>query len=142
MDHMIREIICKYAAISIANDTIVKNKAIELIGGNRGMLQRQNIAELLSNKKMMSGTTFAILEAVQNNLGLNTHQLSLLASYRSKILDLRTTAAHAKEATCESTGQSMLTFKNIEYKRDGIDELCKIIVSHEKNILSILNELN
>jgi hypothetical protein len=44
-----------------------------------------------------------------------------------------------KEVTCDETGQSMLKFKNVEYKRSGIDDICKTIVNHEKNIQSILD---
>ena len=48
--------------------------------------------------------------------------------------------AHAtKEAFCQTTGQSMLEFKDVEYKRRDIDNICKTIVNHENNIQSILD---
>ncbi len=142
MDHMIIEILCKYSAISAVHNDEVKNKTVELIAPRRIPLQTRlknnPIEELLKNKNMMSGKLFSVLEIIKGNLGLSQQQLSLLNTYRSKILDLRGSAAHAKEATCQTTGQSMLKFKNVEYKRNDIDELCRTIVSHEKNIQSIL----
>jgi hypothetical protein len=145
MDHMIREIICKYSQINTNNEDQVKNKAVNLILNsnassasiNRNKLQ--GVEELLNNSKMMSGKLFSVLEEIKANLELVPAQSSLLDNYRTQVLDLRTSAAHAKEATCDETGQSMLKFKNVEYKRSGIDDICKTIVNHEKNIQSILD---
>ena len=146
MDHMIREILCKYNSVNAAQMNEIKNKAVQLIGyknpAQKTTLENSPIEDLLNHKKMMSGKLFSILGTIKSNLGLSDKQKELLSSYRSEILDLRTTAAHAKEATCQDTGQSMLKFKNVEYKRGGIDGICKTIVSHENNIQSILEEMN
>jgi len=147
MDHMIREILCKYSAASIAQQDEIKDKAVDLINSRASQPQKtrmkaQSVEDLLNHKKMMSGRLFSVFDAIKRNLGLTQQQQDLLSSYRSKVLDLRTTAAHAKEATCPTTGQSMLKFNNIEYKRRDIDELCKTIVSHENNIQSILEGIN
>ena len=146
MDHMIREILCKYSAASEAQMNEIKNKAVQLIRpqsqAQRTILENTPIEDLLNHKNMMSGRLFGILEQIKNSLGLSVLQRNLLSSYRSKILELRTTAAHAKEATCQTTGQSMLKFNNIEYKRHDIDDICKTIVSHENNIQSILEGMH
>jgi hypothetical protein len=147
MDHMIREILCKYSAVNTAQKDEIRNTSVDLINrqasqSQKNRMETQSVEVLLNNKNMMSGKLFSVLEAIKSNLGLSSQQLVLLNSYRSKILDLRTTAAHAKEATCQSTGESMLKFKNEEYKRSGIDDICKTIVSHENNIQSILTGMN
>lgn len=147
MDHMIIEIICKYGITGTTETNLVKNKAIELINPRATAAQKANlvlrsIEDLLSHKNMMSGKLFSILELIKDNIELSNEQQSLLATYRIDILDLRTTAAHAKEATCQATGQSMLKFKNVEYKRCDIDNICKKIVEHENSIKSILDNLN
>jgi len=146
MDHMIREILCKYSSANTAQMDEIKNKAIQLIGfrnpAQKTSLESTPIEDLLNHKNMMSGKLFGVLEIIKSNLGLSSQQQGLLSSYRSKILDLRTTAAHAKEATCQATGQSMLKFKDVEYKRGDIDDICKTIVSHENNIQSILEGMN
>jgi len=144
MDHMIKEILCKYSTANAAQMDEIKNKAIDLINPRasqaiRTQMKTQSVEDLLNHKNMMSGKLFGVLGVIRDNLELTNQQQELLGLYRSKILDLRTTAAHAKEATCQITGQSMLAFKNIEYKRRDIDGLCKTIVSHENNIQSILD---
>lgn len=146
MDHMIREILYKYSEASASQSGEIKNSAIQKIRP-RGQVQRaaaesDSIRDLLCHKRMMSGSLFGILETIKNNLALTDHQQGLLSNYRSEILDLRTSAAHAKEETCNATGQSMLKFKDIEIKRGDIDDLCKTIVSHEKNIKSIYEGMN
>jgi hypothetical protein len=142
MDHMIIEILCKYSSDSPENDKEIKRKAVKLIAPKRqelqGRLERKPVEELLKDKNMMSGKLFSIFEMIKRKLGLSPQQLSLLGVYRPAILDLRTSAAHAKEATCETSGQSMLKFNEVEYKRRDIDGICKTIVSHENNIQSIL----
>jgi len=147
MDHTIREILCKYSSATTAQMDMVKDKIINRLDKRasqptKNQMKTQSVEELLNNSKMMSGKLFGALEDIKGNLSLSTQQQSLLSSYRSKILDLRTTAAHAKEATCQTTGQSMLKFKNVEYKRRDIDDICKTIVSHENNIQSILEGMN
>jgi CheY-like chemotaxis protein len=146
MDHMIREILCKYSAANIAQMDEIKNKAVQLIGhrnqAQKTTLENTPIEDLLNHKNMMSGKLFGVLEVIKSKLGLSDPQKGLLNSYRIKILDLRTTAAHAKEATCQTTGQSMLKFKDEEYKRGDIDAICKTIVSHENNIQSILDGMD
>ncbi|MCF6205073.1 MAG: hypothetical protein L3J59_15625 [Methylococcaceae bacterium] len=147
MDHMIREILYKYSATNTTQMDQVKNKAVHLINSrasqsSKDRLKRQSVEDLLNNKSMMSGKLFGTLEEIKSNLGLSRQQLDLLNSYRSAILDLRTTAAHAKEATCLTSGQSMLTFKNVEYKRGDIDDICKTIADHENNIQSILEGMS
>jgi len=147
MDHKIREIICKYSLGNTVQMNTIKDKVVDLIKPNASQTQRNNLKNqsvevLLNNKNMMSGKLFSVLEHIKNNLGLSTPQQDLLNSYRLQILDLRTTAAHAKEATCQTTGQSMLKFKRVEYKRGDIDDICTTIVSHENNIQSILNGMN
>jgi hypothetical protein len=145
MDHMIREILCKYAAVNATQMEEVKNKAIQQIGfrdiGQKSALENTPIEDLLNNKSMMSGKLFLVFKVIKSKLGLSNNQLKLLDNYKTMILDLRNTAAHAKEATCATTGQSMLKFKQVEYKRCGIDEICKTIVNHENNILSILDSI-
>jgi hypothetical protein len=147
MDHMIIEIICKYGIAGAVQTDLVKDEAIDLISSRataaqKARLRLLSIENLLTHKKMMSGRLFSILEIIKNNIGLSNNQKSLLSTYRTDILDLRTTAAHAKEATCQATGQSMLKFKNVEYKRCDIDNICKKIVEHENSIKSILDNLN
>jgi hypothetical protein len=147
MDNMIIDIICKYGTTGPTETSLVKNKAIELINPRattpqKAHLMLKSIEDLLSHKNMMSGRLFSILELIKDNIGLSDNQINLLSTYRTDILDLRTTAAHAKEATCQATGQSMLQFKNVEYKRCDIDNICKKIVEHENSIKSILDNLN
>jgi hypothetical protein len=142
MDHMIREILYKYSAADKTQMGEVKNEAIKTISYNTTQQQKilmgaKSIEDLLNDKRMMSGKLFSIFEKIKGKLKLSQQQLILLRSYRKDILDLRSTAAHAKEATCMTTGQSMLQFKNLEYKRGNIDEICRKIVKHEKNIHSI-----
>ncbi|MGK0272831.1 MAG: hypothetical protein ACI88H_003507 [Cocleimonas sp.] len=143
MDHMIREILCKYSSVNTANMAEIKDKAVQLIRyktpAEKTNLENTPIQDLLNHKKMMSGTLFIIFKKIINKLNLTGQQLTFLNSYQSKIIDLRTTAAHAKEATCQTSGQSMLKFKNVEYKRNDIDVICKTIVDHENNIQSILD---
>jgi hypothetical protein len=138
MDHMIREILCKHSEAGAAQLDSIKNKAIGLIQAKKNTLRHKSIEELLNNKNMMSGRLFSVFEEIKNNLGLSEPQQELLNVYRAKILDLRTTAAHAKEGTCAATGQSMLKHNQVEYKRCDIDDICKTIVDHENNISSIL----
>ena len=142
MDHIIRTIICSYSATDANKETQIKTEAIRLIAPRRQherlALQNQSASELLENKTMMSGRLFGLLDMIKGNLILNQEQLSTLSTYRRDILDLRTTASHAVEATCQTTKQSMLTFKEVNYKRGDIDNICKKIVSHEKNMKSIL----
>ncbi|MFT6836264.1 MAG: hypothetical protein ACJA0H_002313 [Francisellaceae bacterium] len=144
MDHTIREILCKYSSVNTVQMTEIKNKAVDQIDSKASstkkmQMKTQSVEELLNNKSMMSGRLFTVLEEIKSSLMLSSGQLNLLNVYRTKILDLRTTAAHAKEATCQTTGQSMLKFKNVTYKRCDIDHICKSIVDHENNIQSILD---
>lgn len=145
MDHMIRDILIKYSEVNTTQRNQIKNKAIQSLrptNSQRTVLERTTIEALLNHKKMMSGTLFIVFKEIINDLELTTPQTALLNSYQSKIIDLRSTAAHAKEATCMTTGQSMLTFKEVEYKRGDIDCICKTIVEHENNIQSILQSMN
>jgi hypothetical protein len=147
MDHMIREIIIKYSAVDTTKLNEVKNKTVDLIKPKGNLEQKTNlknksVTELLNDKSMMSGRLFSVVEKIQNSLTLSDAQQTLLNTFRVEILDLRTTAAHAKEAICQTTGQSMLKFKNVEYKRGDIDSICKKIVEHENSILSILNSMS
>lgn len=144
IDHSFRDIIYKYSEANVGQLEEIKNKIVQLINPRATNQQKiqmktQSVRELLSNKSMMSGKLFAVLEIIKNNLGLCRAQLDLLNVYRTQILDLRTSAAHAKEATCQTTGQSMLKHKDVEYKRSEIDQICKMIVDHENNIQSILD---
>jgi hypothetical protein len=143
MDQMIVDIICKYGATNTIKEQEIKNKVVQLIRPRNNTaktrLQAESIRELLTHKAMMSGNLFTVLELIKGKLGLAPEQLELLDLYRLKVLQLRNSAAHAKEGTCQTTGQSMLKFKDVEYKRDGIDIICKTIVSHENNIQSILD---
>jgi hypothetical protein len=151
MDHMIIEIICKYSAYSVAKKQKINAKITELIHPNnkpspeikriRSRLAKSPTEALLRHKSMMSGKLFSVLQSIDGELGLSPVKLTLLKAYRIDILKLRITAAHSKEATCQASGQSMLTFKNTEYKRRDIDAICKKIVEHENNISSILQEM-
>jgi hypothetical protein len=147
MDHMIREILSKYSAVNTAQMDVVKDKVVDKINSKatqsqKSRMKAQSVENLLNHKSMMSGKLFGILDTIKSNLGLSATQQDLLSSYRTEILDLRTSAAHAKEATCQTTGQSMLEFKDVKYKRGDIDTICKTIVSHEKNIQSILDGMD
>lgn len=146
MDHVIRDILCKYSAASEAHMGEIKNKVIQLMRPcnptEKTTLQNTAIEDLLNNKKVTSGTLFVALKKIKGRLGLSKEQKNFLSSYKEKILDLRNIAAHAKEATCQTTGQSMLKFEDVEYLRRDIDAICKTIVSHENNIQSILEGMN
>lgn len=145
MDNMIVSILCKFAATSVARKNGIKEKAAKLIDKRAitsatrlATLKRRTVEELLRDKNMMSGKLFSILFDFKNDLGLSRPQLDLLGKFRAEILDLRTSAAHAKETICPTTGQAMLKFKSNEYKRSDIEAICKTIVAHENNIQSIL----
>jgi hypothetical protein len=104
-------------------------------------LKGSAIKDLLRHKKIMSGSLFMYLNSIKNNIGLSADQLSTLNNYQTEIMNLRTSAAHAKEGVCQQTGQSMLENSNTrnQYKKSDIGNICKTIVSHENNIKSILN---
>lgn len=144
MDHMIREVLCKYyiGEEDEVKKAKIKNEVVRVIGSRNGIdktrLENMSFENNLDHKNMMSGRLFSVFEFIKVELGLSRQQLELLGLYRSQILDLRTSAAHAKEAVCKTTGHSMLKFKNNEYKRSDIDDICKKIVNHENNIQSIL----
>ena len=146
MDNMIVDILCRYSASNTGQEDVVKTKAANLIKVRATptqiqALKRNSVEDLLRRKQMMSGKLFSILFDIRNNLGLTQAQLNLLGTYRSEILDLRTSAAHAKETVCPTTGQAMLEFKSKRYMRGDIDGICKVIVTHENNIQSILQTL-
>lgn len=142
IDHMMVDILCKYTHSGTEQEQEIKDETIQLIGPRnptaKARLQSEEIVVLLRHKKIMSRKLFGILDKVKSKLNLSSEQLTLLDCYQTDIIDLRNIAAHAKEATCESTGQSMLKFNEVEYKRNDIDDICKTIVSHENNIQSIL----
>jgi hypothetical protein len=144
MDNMIVETLCKFSEADAAQKEAVKDKAVRLIDKRSTYwenLKLKSVEDLLQDKNMMSGRLFSILDDIKTDLGLSAEQLSILGVYRVEILDLRTSAAHAKEAVCSTTEQPMLQFKAKEYKRGDIDSICKIIVKHENNIQSILEAM-
>ncbi|NOR68619.1 MAG: hypothetical protein GQ532_02795 [Methylomarinum sp.] len=146
MDHVIKQIIGKYSAINTNNKELVKNEAIRLIkpynNSARTRLKRLQVHDLLNQKRMMSNNLFKVLDKIKSDLNLSPQQNSILARYLQEIIYLRNTAAHAKEATCGTTGQSMLKNGQDKYRRSDIDRICKTIVSHENNIQSILEDMN
>jgi hypothetical protein len=146
MDNMIVDILCKYADVDAAQNEQIKDKAARLITRTQvpsriAALKRKSVKDLLTDKNMMSGKLLGVLEHIQNSLGLSNIQLDLVTKYRSDILDLRTSAAHSKETMCSNTSQAMLQFKSKEYRRSDIDDICKMIVIHERNIKSILDSM-
>lgn len=107
-------------------------------------LKNSGIKNILRHKKIMSGSLFIYLSDIKNNLGLSQTQIETLNSYQQEILDLRTSAAHAKEGVCAISGHSMLENSNTgaKYKKSDIEDICKKIAKHENNIESILKEIS
>ena len=151
MDHMIVEILIEYYANSsaaIRNAFIDKMATYITKGGNnttrtarKRALIRKPIEDLLTHKKITSGTLFWYLNEIKPSLNLSVTQSSLVDKYQAEILDLRNSAAHAKEVICQTTNQAMLEFNTTQYRRSDIDDICTTIVAHEANIKSILDAM-
>lgn len=100
-----------------------------------------DLEELLKNKKITSGSLFGYAKNIKSDLKLNATSTPLFDNYSEDILELRNTAAHAKEIVCDTTGQAMLQNGATSIKHGDIDGICKKIVAHEINFLSILQGL-
>lgn len=147
MDDMIVGILTSYY---LSKNSVIRNDFISKVANYAGRnasekstLINSAITDLLRHKKIMSGTLFIYLKDIRNDIGLSDEQLSLIDKYQAEILDLRTSAAHAKEDKCKKTGQSMLRNNNTqaEYKKSDINDICKHIVAHENNIKLILSSM-
>ena len=149
IDNMIVEILSKYSVKGVTEENEVKNIAINQIAKHvpssvKARMRTRSVEVLLQDKAMMSGKLFTVLYQIKNKMSLSSAQLLLLDKYRSDILELRTSAAHAKEGVCSTTNQSMLENKNDGslYKKSDIDQICHTIVEHENNIRSILSGMS
>lgn len=126
----------KVAGFITRNINSAARKAAE-----KAELLAQDLEVLLQHKKIMSGSLFIYVEEIKDKLDLDAWSTSLFESYRGDILELRNTAAHAKEAVCDDTGQAMLLNGDTLIKHGEIDEICKKIVAHERNFQNILEGL-
>jgi hypothetical protein len=147
MDDMIVDILFShYSSTTVAIRDSFINKVVNFAEpraslAEKNILKRSGIKSILSHRRIMSGSLFIYLKDIKNNMGLPAAQVRMLDDYRVDILDLRTSAAHAKEGVCVQTGQSMLENDNTgaQYKKSDIGDICKKIVAHENNIKSILS---
>ncbi|MEO9517346.1 MAG: hypothetical protein ABJH45_06205 [Paracoccaceae bacterium] len=151
IDHLIIEILDdhysnagapqKTAFCEDVTSYIVSNRPRNLQTSEKASLLLLDLKELLKNKRITSGSLFRYVRDIRGDLNLDATSTSLFDSYWNDILELRNTAAHAKEAMCETTGQAMLKNGAISYRHQDIDGICKLIVAHELNFNSILQGL-
>lgn len=152
IDHVIIDILkAHYSNVPPADKDAFCNKIANFIVRNIRNATRQqaektallalDLEELLQNKKITSGSLFGYVTDIKLDLKLDTPSTSLFDCYSDEILDLRNTAAHAKEVVCENTGQAMLQNGETSIKHSEIDEICQKIVAHERNFLCILQGL-
>lgn len=129
----------KYAFCNRVADFIVRNiRNAARKQAEKTALLALDLEELLQNKKITSGSLFGYVASISGDLNLDAPSTSLFDRYSEEILELRNTAAHAKEIVCSDSGQAMLQNGGTSIKHGDIDGICVIVVAHERNFLSIL----
>lgn len=149
IDHVIIDILNEhYSKVPTAAKGAFCNKVADFIVRNirpaeqkiaaKAALLALDFEALLRNKKITSGSLFGYATGIKNDLKLDARSAALFDNYSYAILELRNSAAHAKEVVCDTTGQAMLQNGGTSIRHSEIDEICKKIVDHERNFIDIL----